>query len=186
MQINQGRLCNTKFVESEFCDERPENTAVELLVIHNISLPPGEFGGSHVEELFTGNLDPQAHPYFQDISGLRVSAHAFINREGGVAQFVSFDKRAWHAGFSVFQGRDRCNDFSIGIEMEGTDNLPYTDAQYASLTVLTKAICIAYPHITLGKIVGHNDIAFGRKTDPGPAFDWCRYRQGISTLIKEG
>ena len=162
---------------SSFCDERPDELDVSLLVIHNISLPPGEFGGDDIANLFTGNLDAKKHPFFAEIDGLRVSAHCVIYRDGRIEQFVPFHKRAWHAGVSSFQGRPRCNDFSIGIELEGTDNEPFTIIQYQRLAELTLFIQQYYPRITLGRIVGHCDIAPGRKTDPGFAFNWQRYRQ---------
>ncbi|MCW8091608.1 1,6-anhydro-N-acetylmuramyl-L-alanine amidase AmpD [Alteromonas sp. ASW11-130] len=166
--------------QSPFYDERPEASDISLLVIHNISLPPGEFGGDYIEDLFSGTLDPNAHPFFKEIAHLKVSAHCVIRRNGEVEQYVPFCKRAWHAGLSSFQGRNRCNDFAIGIEMEGTDTTPFTGEQYASLVALTNEIITHYPAITLGRIVGHCDIAFGRKTDPGEAFNWCLFRQSIS------
>jgi AmpD protein len=149
--------------------------AVELLVIHNISLPPGDFGGPWVEQLFLNQLDPAGHPYFQTIAGLRVSAHVLIRRDGEALQFVDLSDRAWHAGASRFQGRENCNDFSIGIELEGTDSCPFTDAQYERLVAFTRTILRAYPAIGPGQVVGHEHIAPGRKTDPGPCFDWERY-----------
>lgn len=164
---------------SPFYDARPADSQISLLVIHNISLPPGEFNTSGIAQLFTGTLDPDEHPFYRDIAGLKVSAHCVIYRNGEIEQYVPFTARAWHAGLSVFQGRSRCNDFAIGIEMEGTDSLPYTDAQYSSLQTLSAAILDAYPAITVGRVVGHNDIAPGRKTDPGPAFDWGRYRRQL-------
>lgn len=152
---------------------------MSLLVVHNISLPPNQFGTKGIEQLFTGTLDPQEHPFYAEIAHLKVSAHCVVRREGTVEQYVPFSQRAWHAGLSSFQGRKRCNDFSIGIEMEGADNTPYTKAQYDALQAITSFLMSAYPAITLGRIVGHNDIAPGRKTDPGQAFDWCRYRQAV-------
>lgn len=157
------------------CDDRPENTVVDLLVIHNISLPPEQFGGYWIEDFFLNKLDPSQHPYFQEIHYLRVSSHFLIRRDGEILQFVPMHKRAWHAGESSFQGRDCCNDFSIGIELEGTDTLPYTDAQYQSLAELSRQVMKAFPAIHKGRITGHENIAPGRKTDPGPAFDWSRY-----------
>lgn len=169
---------------SPHCDDRPPGESISLLVIHNISLPAGEFAAvpehSHVDALFMGSLDCSAHPSFSDLQGVRVSAHCVIWRDGSVFQYVPFTKRAWHAGVSQFAGRERCNDFSIGIELEGTDNLPYTEQQYQSLILLTKMICQQYPAITPQRITGHSDIAPGRKTDPGVAFDWVRYRSGIA------
>ncbi|MFT4994329.1 MAG: AmpD protein [Paraglaciecola sp.] len=149
-------------------------------MIHNISLPPNQFGGDHISALFTGHLDPDIHPYFRGIYQLRVSAHCLINRDGGTMQFVPFDKSAWHAGFSSYQGRDKCNDYSIGVELEGADHIPYNEAQYLALANLSKAIMHHYPSIGLGQIVGHNDIAPGRKSDPGVAFDWPRFRQMLA------
>lgn len=179
MEIIQGKLCNEKFVASEHFNARPDGVTPNLLVIHNISLPPGEFGGKHIEALFTGKLDPNAHPFFADIAHLRVSAHCLIRRNGEIVQFVNFNDRAWHAGISCFQGKADCNDFSVGIELEGTDTTSYTEAQYQKLVELSDVIMQEYPAVTLGRIVGHNDIAFGRKTDPGTAFDWCAYRQRL-------
>ncbi|GAB3011395.1 1,6-anhydro-N-acetylmuramyl-L-alanine amidase AmpD [Bowmanella dokdonensis] len=160
---------------------RPANASISLLVVHNISLPPGEFGHPYIDELFMGTLDCQAHPFFRDLQGLRVSSHFLIRRDGQVVQYVSTLSRAWHAGQSVFQGRTDCNDFSIGIELEGTDRLPYSTDQYHSLVTLSRAIMHTYPAVTLGRIVGHTDIAPGRKTDPGVAFDWAGFRQRIRT-----
>lgn len=157
-------------------DDRPAGSAVDLLVIHNISLPPGEFGGPHIDELFLNRLDPSAHPYFAEIADLRVSAHLLIRRDGDVTQFVALDRRAWHAGQSAFCGRERCNDYSIGIELEGCDERPFAEAQYERLVMLTQWIMHRMPAIIPERIVGHSDIAAGRKTDPGPCFDWQRYR----------
>lgn len=154
---------------------RPDDTAVDLLVIHNISLPPGEFGGDSIEHFFTNRLDPDRHPFFREIAQMKVSAHLLVRRDGSVIQFVPLNQRAWHAGRSAFQGRQECNDFAIGIELEGTDTTPYTDQQYAALSSLTHRIQQHYPEITAERITGHSDIAPGRKTDPGPAFDWPRY-----------
>ncbi len=166
------RLRDVRFVASPNLDERPDPADISLLVVHNISLPPGEFGGPHVEQLFTNRLDWEAHPYFGTIRDLKVSAHCFIDRDGAVTQFVPFDRRAWHAGQSRFEGRSRCNDFSIGIELEGTDDREFTEAQYVQLSRVTLALMRAYPKITRDRIAGHSDIAPGRKTDPGPHFDW--------------
>ncbi|ASM51226.1 AmpD protein [Pseudoalteromonas espejiana DSM 9414] len=156
-------------------DERPENTDISLLVIHNISLPAGQFGTEHVDALFMGEIDCSAHPSFCDLNGLRVSAHCFIKRTGEVIQYVPFCKRAWHAGQSEYAGQSACNNFSIGIELEGTDTTPYTQAQYASLHKVTTAVLKHYPHINAQRIVGHCDIAPGRKTDPGESFNWSAY-----------
>lgn len=168
-----------RFVASPNLDERPAGMPPEVLVIHNISLPPGEFNGDAIERLFCNTLDFQAHPFYLTIDGLRVSAHLLIRRGGEVIQFVPFHQRAWHAGVSKYDGRERVNDFSIGIELEGTDEVPYDDRQYLALTRVTHALMQAYPGITRDRIVGHADIAPGRKTDPGPFFDWPRYRASI-------
>lgn len=152
---------------------------VSLLVIHNISLPPGKFGKGKVQAFFQNRLDADEHPYFASIASLQVSAHFFIERDGAVTQFVSCNERAWHAGQSRFAERENCNDFSLGIELEGTDDLPFTAAQYAALIALTQQLQAAYPAITLARICGHSDIAPGRKTDPGPAFDWQRMRMAL-------
>jgi AmpD protein len=162
------------------CNERPVGEEVNLLVIHNISLPPGEFGGSCIREFFCNELDCDAHPYFDQLRDMEVSSHLLIERDGHVVQFVPFGLRAWHAGQSSFQGRENCNDFSIGIELEGTDDGAYTDAQYSSLAAVTRELQHRYPAITAQRITGHSDIAPGRKTDPGPAFDWPRYMNLLS------
>lgn len=152
---------------------------VDLLVIHNISLPPGQFGTGCVEQLFCNQLDFCRHESFDSLRGVTVSAHFFVQRDGAILQFVSTDARAWHAGASRFEGRDNCNDFSIGIELEGTDHVPFTDAQYAALLWLARGLMQNYSQLAPGRIVGHSDIAPGRKTDPGPAFDWARLRQAL-------
>ena len=175
LEVCDGWLNGALRVESPNCDERPEGVIVSLLVIHNISLPPGQFGGDNIESLFCNQLDASRHPYFETICDLRVSAHLLIDREGAITQFVPFHRRAWHAGVSCFDGVEKCNDFSIGIELEGTDDLPYTDRQYETLEQVTSAVCRTYPRITPQRITGHEHIAPGRKTDPGPAFDWQRY-----------
>lgn len=178
MQLKNGWLVGVKHVPSPHFDCRPEDEIPSLLVVHNISLPPGEFGGPWIDALFTGTLDPEAHPYFAGIAHLRVSAHCLIRRDGEIVQYVPFDKRAWHAGVSLYQGRERCNDFSIGIELEGTDSLPYTDFQYQQLTSISDALIQVYPAIA-NHMTGHCDIAPGRKTDPGPAFDWSRFHHSV-------
>ena len=160
-------------------DERPDNEEPGLLVVHGISLPPGEFGGAEIEQLFTNTLDWDAHPYFSEIRGLEVSSHLLIRRDGELIQFVPFTHRAWHAGESFFRGRHCCNDFSLGIELEGEDETPYTDEQYAVLIGVTNALLAAYPGLTARKIAAHSDISAGRKTDPGPAFDWLRLYDGV-------
>lgn len=181
LSIEAHRLAGAEQCLSPNCNDRPDGE-ISLLVIHNISLPPGQFGGPHIRELFTNCLDPDAHPYFHDIAGLEVSAHLLIDRQGRVTQFVPFDKRAWHAGRSCYQGRENCNDFAIGIELEGTDTEPYTDRQYEVLARVTQALLLAYPGMTEQRICGHSDIAPGRKTDPGEAFDWCRFRAALADL----
>ncbi|GIZ50978.1 1,6-anhydro-N-acetylmuramyl-L-alanine amidase AmpD [Noviherbaspirillum aridicola] len=168
-------------LDSPNFDARAEGTAIDLLVIHNISLPPGQFGGSYVGDLFLNCLDCDAHPYFDQLRTLRVSAHFLIRRDGEVMQFVAAGNRAWHAGLSSFRGRERCNDFSIGIELEGTDFEAFEDAQYAALADLTAALLERYP---LTAVTGHEHIAPGRKTDPGPHFDWARYRKSL--IRKDG
>lgn len=178
LHIEQHLICEAEYLPSPNANERPDGE-ISLLVIHNISLPPGQFGGGHVTELFTNRLDPSAHPFFKEIEGLEVSAHMLIERDGGMTQFVPFDRRAWHAGQSCFDGREACNDFAIGIELEGTDDQPYTDAQYSQLAAVTRALLSEYPELTPERITGHSDIAPGRKTDPGPAFDWVRYRASL-------
>ncbi|ABM61971.1 1,6-anhydro-N-acetylmuramyl-L-alanine amidase AmpD [Halorhodospira halophila] len=158
---------------------RPPGCAVDLLVIHAISLPPGEFGGGWIDCLFTNRLDPQAHPAFAPIADLRVSAHLLIDRGGAVTQYVPFHRRAWHAGRSAFGGRTECNDFSVGIELEGDEQTPYPEPQYTSLIQVVRTLRRHYPKITPSRIVGHSDIAPDRKTDPGPAFDWPRLLEAL-------
>ena len=153
-------------------DERPEGERIALVVIHNISLPPGEFGGPYIDDLFMGRLDPHAHPYFRDIAGLRVSSHFLIRRDGELVQYVPTELRAWHAGASQWKGRERCNDFSIGIELEGADDVPFAEPQYETLATLTRELFARYGKLD---IAGHSDIAPDRKTDPGPWFQWPRY-----------
>lgn len=163
-------------VQSPNYNERPSEEEISLLVIHNISLPPGRYGGGYIEQFFQNQLPVAVDPFFEEIKELQVSSHLLIERTGRIVQFVPFSKRAWHAGISEYQGRDGCNDFSLGIELEGTDDEPYTDIQYQKLAEVTRAIQKRYPAITLDRIVGHCDIAPIRKTDPGPAFDWQKYR----------
>lgn len=170
---------NVLFRDSPNCDLRPENTEINLLVIHNISLPPNEFGSPDVDALFMNTLNCDAHPFYDSLKNLRVSSHLFIRRDGEFIQYVPFNKRAWHAGVSQFQGLENCNDFSIGIELEGADNIPYTMAQYKRLADVTKLLIGHFPAITPDRIVGHSDIAPERKTDPGEAFDWRYYKELI-------
>ena len=160
-------------------DDRPKGVRVNALVVHCISLPPGQYGGDNVERFFCNSLDCDAHPYFEQIRGLRVSAHFLIKREGAVIQFVSTLDRAWHAGRSTLAGTSEVNDFSIGVELEGLDDDLYTDAQYRALSRLTRTVMGAYPEIGVERIVGHSDIAPGRKADPGPQFDWRRFTRDI-------
>jgi AmpD protein len=174
-------LPRAEYHPSDNCDERPAGAQVDLLVIHSISLPPGEFGGPWINDLFMNRLDPEAHPYFFEITGLKVSAHLLIRRDGQLLQYVPLNRRAWHAGLSNFCGRDCCNDFSIGIELEGSDDAPFTDAQYATLTDATREIQRHYPAITPERITSHAAIAPGRKTDPGPHFDWSRYLASVTS-----
>lgn len=172
LQTDRQWLDAARRVESPNHDARPDPEDISLLVIHNISLPPGEFGGPWIERLFCNRLEADAHPYFREIAHLRVSAHLLIRRDGELIQFVPFTRRAWHAGVSCFGGREACNDYSIGIELEGTDEQPYSGAQYQRLAEVIPVLQAAWPAITPARIVGHCDVAPGRKTDPGPAFDW--------------
>ena len=176
VDVSTGLLVGVKQVLSPFFDERPAGVAPDLIVLHGISLPPGEFGGPWIARLFTGNLPADAHPEFRERAGLRVSAHVLMRRDGELVQFVPFNARAWHAGKSSWQGREACNDYSIGIECEGTDDVPYEDAQYRALRELLPRLLEAYPEVTRDRIVGHSDVAPGRKTDPGDSFDWARVR----------
>lgn len=174
-----GWLANANKIPSPNFNQRPDPSEISLLVIHNISLPAGNFGGPYVQQLFTNCLDCSAHPSFADLQGLTVSAHLFIDRLGGITQFVSFNDRAWHAGVSQFDGRENCNDFSIGIELEGSDDCAYSEAQYRELLAVTESLQSYYPAITAARIVGHCDIAPDRKTDPGAAFDWTYYKNAL-------
>ena len=176
---SDGLLDGARLCRSPNCDQRPAGCAVDLLVIHNISLPPKQFGGPWIDRFFCNQLDPLADPYFSEICQLRVSSHLLIRRDGELVQYVPFDLRAWHAGESEYRGRPACNDFSIGIELEGTDDTPFSDAQYLQLNHTTEEIMGRYPRITPERIAGHSDIARGRKTDPGPAFDWPRYLSSL-------
>ena len=178
--LHQGWFQQARRIPSANREPRPPGSAPELLVIHNISLPPGCYGGDCIERFFTNCLDWQEHPFFEEIRGVEVSAHLLIQRNGELLQFVNFCERAWHAGQSCYEGRDNCNDFSIGIELEGSDDDPYTDEQYAALSAVTAVLIKHYPALGSNRIVGHSDIAPGRKTDPGPAFDWMRYRRGLA------
>ena len=173
-----GWCSGVRHCPSAHCNERPQGE-ISLLVLHNISLPPGQFGTGKVQEFFTSGLNASEHAYFSGIVDMRVSAHFFIERDGQISQFVSCLQRAWHAGVSSFAGRDNCNDFSLGIELEGTDDLPYSEAQYDALLALVQQLLAAYPALSVERICGHCDIAPGRKTDPGPPFDWPRLRTAL-------
>jgi AmpD protein len=177
IDLTSGLLDLARFRPSPNHDQRPPGAGIDLIVVHGISLPPGQFGGPWIDALFTNTLDPTAHPYFATIATLRVSSHLLIHRTGEIIQYVPFQQRAWHAGESVYEGRSRCNDFSIGIELEGVDDLPYTDCQYPRLAAVITTLRSAYPAIRPECLTGHCDIAPGRKTDPGPAFDWRRLRR---------
>jgi AmpD protein len=172
IDVASGWLGGVRRLESPNCDERPPGMSPELIIVHGISLPPGEFGGPWIDALFTNSLPPAQHPYFAQVAELRVSAHALVRRDGEIVQYVPFGRRAWHAGQSRWMGRERCNDFSVGIELEGTDALAYEPAQYAALSRLIAALCRAYPTLSPERVVGHSDVAPGRKSDPGIAFDW--------------
>lgn len=175
--IKEGWLRPARHVLSPNFNARPKGVKISLLVIHAISLPPNEFGGPWIDALFTNTLDPNANPYFKSVHALKVSSHLLIRRDGEVVQYVPFEQRAWHAGVSRFKGVDNCNDFSIGIELEGCDTRAYEPVQYRRLASITRVIRKHYPAITPARIAGHCDIAPGRKTDPGPHFDWIRYRK---------
>ncbi|VXB43643.1 N-acetyl-anhydromuranmyl-L-alanine amidase [Pseudomonas sp. 8AS] len=180
MQLDpvSGWCAGVQHCPSPNCNARPLGE-VSLLVIHNISLPPGQFGTGKVQQFFRNCLPPDEHVYYAGIAHLQVSAHFLIERDGGVTQFVSCNERAWHAGVSSFEGREGCNDFSLGIELEGTDDTPFSEAQYAALIGLTRQLLQAYPALSVARICGHSDIAPGRKTDPGPYFDWPRLRAAL-------
>jgi len=180
MEINQHLLIPARQLSSPNVSARPEGEEISLLVIHNISLPPGEYGGAYIDELFCNQLDCSVHPFFDSIKELRVSSHLLITREGELTQYVPFNIKAHHAGESCFDGRDQCNDFSIGIELEGTDDEAFTAEQYRVLGEVTRVIMENYPAITPERITGHSDIAPGRKTDPGPCFDWTLFRSLIN------
>jgi AmpD protein len=176
VNLQSGLLDPVIYRESPHCDERPLETIIDMIVIHGISLPPGEFGSNTIETFFCGKLDYTLHSAFTAIAHLRVSSHLLIKRTGEIIQFVPFTKRAWHAGESFFRGRTRCNDFSIGIELEGADDIPYEQIQYTQLKKVVEGLMQAYPAISRERLVGHVDIAPGRKTDPGPFFDWTHLR----------
>lgn len=171
-----GLMTGVRQILSPHRDPRPTGTVTDLIIVHGISLPPGDFGGPWIEQLFTGNLPATVHPYFAEIAGQRVSAHLLIRRDGEILQFVPFHSRACHAGLSRYEGREACNDFSIGIELEGTDDSAYSEAQYLRLASVIHALSAAYPDLSTRRVVAHSDVAPGRKTDPGEAFDWPRLR----------
>jgi N-acetyl-anhydromuramoyl-L-alanine amidase len=176
LDTGRGLLDWARQVPSPNCDDRPPGVEADLIVVHGISLPPGEFDGPWIDLLFTNALPRDSHPYFATVADLRVSAHLLVRRSGEVVQYVPFHRRAWHAGTSSWAGRERCNDYSIGIELEGTDHSPYESAQYAMLARVIAVLCRRYPGLTPGRIVGHSDVAPGRKSDPGVSFDWPRLR----------
>ena len=178
---DEGWLRQARRVPSPNCDARPAGADITLMVVHGISLPPGEYGGGWIDDLFCNRLDPGAHPYFREISALQVSSHLLIRRDGELVQYVPFSKRAWHAGDSCFDGRSACNDFSIGIELEGQDEEPYAAIQYERLAAVIEALVNTFPGLSSERIVGHCDIAPGRKTDPGPAFDWQLLHEKLGT-----
>lgn len=180
MDIHQHWLTGIIHTPSPNYDARSDENDISLLVIHCISLPPGEFGNSYIDQLFCNNLNPNDHDYFQEIYGLKVSAHLLIKRDGTCVQYVAFDQRAWHAGVSSYEGRERCNDFSIGIELEGTEKTPYTDSQYNQLAEVIQLLLVHYPKLSKQRIAGHSEIAPGRKTDPGDFFDWGRLNNLLS------
>jgi N-acetyl-anhydromuramoyl-L-alanine amidase len=180
VDLDSGLMRGVRQIASPNCDSRPPGVEADLIVVHGISLPPGEFGGPWIDRLFTNTLPPDAHPYFAEVAPMRVSAHLAIRRDGTITQYVKFTQRAWHAGQSSYDGREACNDFSIGVELEGTDTLAYDDLQYRALALAVAALCAAYPRLAPARLVGHSDIAPGRKTDPGPAFDWPYARRLIA------
>lgn len=177
-----GLIRGARYVPSPNFDERPPGVQPDLIVVHGISLPPDEYGGPWIDRLFTNTLPADTHPYFQQVDGLRVSSHILIRRSGECVQYVPLHLRAWHAGASCYEGRERCNDFSIGIELEGSDTVPYEPAQYRALAQLVLDACSTYETLSTSRLVGHSDIAPGRKTDPGPAFDWPRLRALLNAL----
>lgn len=186
MHIEDGWLQAARRLPSPNYDDRPANCAIDLIVIHSISLPPCEYGGDWIDDLFSSRLDARAHPYFKDIAELRVSCHVLIRRDGELVQYVPFDRRAWHAGESHFEGRDGCNDFGIGIELEGCDDDAFEAVQYQQLAEVIAVLMAAYPGLSMERITGHSDIAPGRKTDPGPHFSWSELRECIGKCLASG
>jgi AmpD protein len=184
MRINKesGLLEAAKLCLSPHCDERDAAQPISLIVIHNISLPPGEFGGNHIEAFFCNQLDTNAHDYFSEIEHLKVSSHLLIKRTGELLQFVPFHQRAWHAGVSSYEGCEQCNDFSIGIELEGTDEIPYEEVQYKVLAAIVQQLILTYPTLSREHIAGHSSISPGRKTDPGPSFNWAHLQGLLDSL----
>lgn len=182
VDLRTGLISAARQVPSPNCDDRPAGLEIDMVVIHGISLPPCEYGGPWIDALFTNSLEPDAHPYFAQIHQLRVSTHLLIRRDGELVQYVPLHRRAWHAGQSEFGGRERCNDFSVGIELEGCDHRPYTDEQYDRLETVLRALMIAYPGISPERIAGHCDVAPGRKTDPGDHFDWTRMYAALGAV----
>lgn len=178
-----GRLEGVRSIDSPNCDDRPPGVGLDLIVVHGISLPPGQFGGPWIDRLFLNQLPPEADPFFATLQGLKVSTHVLIDRRGVLTQYVPFVRRAWHAGKSLHRGRAGCNDFSVGIELEGTDDLPYEAPQYIALAALVLALRRTYPSLRAAEIVGHSDVSPGRKSDPGAAFDWRRLRDLIDTAL---
>ena len=185
VDLESGLLRGARQIASPNYDSRPAGVEADLIVIHGISLPPGEFGGPWIDRLFTNSLPAEVHSYFGEVGSLRVSSHVVVARDGAVTQYVPFAERAWHAGKSNYQGREACNDFSVGVELEGTDTLAYEPAQYGALAEVVAALCAAYPRLSPDRLVGHSDISPGRKTDPGPAFDWPRARRLIAAAARK-
>jgi AmpD protein len=181
--LKENLLCGARLLNSPNQSDRNAGQVIDLLVIHNISLPPGEFASGCIDDLFCNRLDREGHPFFTEIADLKVSAHLLIDREGQVTQYVPFNKKAWHAGESSFYGKSNCNDYSLGIELEGTDDEAFTAAQYDSLTSISNLLLVEYPCLNLDRIVGHSEVAPGRKTDPGPCFDWDRYKGGLTRHV---
>ena len=186
VDIDSGLMLGARQIASPNHDARPSGVEADLIVVHGISLPPGEFGGPWIDRLFTNTLPAEMHPYFAEVCSLRVSSHLVVQRDGAVTQYVKFTDRAWHAGMSIYQGREACNDFSVGVELEGTDTLEYEAVQYGALAEVVAALCAAYPRLSPQRMVGHSDISPGRKTDPGPAFDWPRARRLIVAAASGG
>jgi N-acetyl-anhydromuramoyl-L-alanine amidase len=184
VDLSTGLMRGVRQIASPNYDSRPAGVEADLIVVHGISLPPGEFAGPWIDRLFTNTLPADVHPYFAEICSRRVSSHLVIQRDGAITQYVKFTDRAWHAGKSVYRAREACNDFSVGIELEGTDTLPYEAAQYDALAEAVASLCSAYPLLSADRLTGHSDIAPGRKTDPGPAFDWQLARRLIAAAVR--